>query len=111
MRSMASIVLGFESIVLALASIVMISIADVDPGTALPLCLGLAALALVAAGLLRSQVGYVLGWIIQVAAIGLGFVVPVMFVLGLVFGAFWVMAMVLGKRVDEAKKAHEAQAG
>ncbi|GAA3561189.1 DUF4233 domain-containing protein [Kribbella ginsengisoli] len=108
MRSLAGIVLGFEFIVLALVTPVMISVADVKPGTALPVCLGLAVLALVAAGLLRNQAGYVLGSIIQVAAVGLGFVVPVMFVLGLAFAAFWVMAIVLGRRIDEAKAAQAA---
>ncbi|TCM43642.1 DUF4233 domain-containing protein [Kribbella sp. VKM Ac-2568] len=113
MRSLASIVLGFEALVLALATPVMISVADVEPSIAIPLCLGLAVLAVVAAGLLRTQVGYVLGWIIQVAAVGLGFVVPVMFALGLAFGTFWVMAIVLGKRIDEAKaaQAQSAQGG
>jgi uncharacterized protein DUF4233 len=109
-RSLAGIVLGFEFLVLALVTPVMISVADVKPSTALPLCLGLAVLALVAAGLLRNQLGYVLGSIIQVATVGLGFVVPVMFVLGLAFAAFWVMAIVLGRRIDEAKAA-QAQAG
>ncbi|WP_328321205.1 DUF4233 domain-containing protein [Kribbella sp. NBC_00382] len=110
MRSLAGIVLGFEFIVLALVTPVMISVADVKPGTAIPLCLGLAVLALVAAGLLRNQLGYILGSVIQVAAVGLGFVVPVMFVLGLAFAAFWVMAIVLGRRIDEAKAAQAAQA-
>jgi hypothetical protein len=105
-RSLAGIVLGFEFLVLALVTPVMISVADVKPGTALPLCLGLAVLALVAAGLLRNRAGYVLGSVIQVATVGLGFVVPVMFVLGLAFAAFWVMAIVLGRRIDEAKAAH-----
>ena len=105
MRSLAGIVLGFEFFVLALVTPVMISVADVSPSTAIPLCLGLAVLAIVAAGLLRNQAGYVLGSIIQVAAVGLGFVVPVMFVLGLAFAAFWVMAIVLGRRIDEAKAA------
>lgn len=110
MRSLAGIVLGFEFIVLALVTPVMISVADVEPSTAIPLCLGLAVLALVAAGLLRNQLGYILGSIIQVATVGLGFVVPVMFVLGLAFAGFWVMAIVLGRRIDEAKAA-QAQAG
>jgi hypothetical protein len=95
----------FETLVLALVTPVMISVADVPPGTALPVCLGLALLAVVAAGLLRTKVGYVLGWVVQVGAVGLGFVVPVMFVLGLAFGAFWVMAIVLGRRIDEAQRA------
>jgi hypothetical protein len=106
MRSLASIVLAFESLVIALATPVMISIADVRPAVALSVCLGLAVLALVATGLLRSQVGYALGWVVQVGAIGLGFVVPVMFVLGLAFASFWVAAIVLGRRIEAAKQAH-----
>jgi len=66
MRSLASIVLGFESLVLALATPVMISVADVRPAVALSVCLGLAVLAIVAAGLLRNQVGYILGSVVQV---------------------------------------------
>jgi len=30
-----------------------------------------------------------------------------MFVLGVAFAAFWVAAIVLGRRIEEAKKAHE----
>jgi hypothetical protein len=105
MRSLGSIVLGFEALVLALVSPVMISVDGVPASTALPVCLGLAVLAVVAAGLLRNKAGYVLGWLVQVGAVGLGFVVPVMFVLGLAFGAFWVMAIVLGRRIEQAKRA------
>ena len=64
MRSLASIVLGFESLVLARVTPVMISIAHVRPAVALPVCLGLA------------------------------------------FAAFWVMAIVLGRRIEAAKQAH-----
>jgi hypothetical protein len=106
MRSLASIVLGFESLVLALVTPVMISVADVRPAVAVPVCVGLAVLALLATGLLRNQVGYALGWVVQVGAVGLGFVVPVMFVLGLAFASFWVAAIVLGRRIEEAKRAH-----
>ncbi|MEU4392929.1 DUF4233 domain-containing protein [Kribbella sp. NPDC023855] len=107
---LGGIVLGFEFLILALVTPVMISVADVEPSTALPLCLGLAVLALIAAGLLRNQVGVILGSVIQVAAIGLGFVVPAMFVLGVAFAGFWVAAIVLGRRIDEAKAA-QASAG
>ena len=108
MRSLASIVLAFESIVLALVTPVMISVADIRPAVAIPVCLGLFVLALLAAGLLRFQAGYVLGSVVQVGAIGLGFVVSVMFVLGVFFAGFWVAAIVLGRRIEAAKKAHEA---
>jgi hypothetical protein len=32
-----------------------------------------------------------------------------MFVLGIAFAAFWIAAIVLGRRIEEAKKAHAAQ--
>ena len=111
MRQLAAIVLTFEAIVLALVTPVMISVADVSKGVSLAVCLGLALLTLVAAGLLRHKVGYVLGWIVQVGAVGLGFVVPVMFVLGLAFAGFWVMAIKLGRRIDEAKANAAPEAG
>ena len=111
MRSLASIVLGFEALVLALVTPVMISVADVRPAIAGPVCVGLALLAVVATGLLGNQVGYILGSVVQFGAVGLGFVVPVMFVLGLAFAGFWVAAIVLGRRIEEAKKAQQAQSG
>ena len=82
---MAAIVLDFEALVLALAIPVLISIADV--GT-VPLCSPrrAAVAMLLAAGCSGgSAPGYVLGSLVQIGAIGLGFVVPVMFVLGLAF--------------------------
>ena len=111
MRSLASIVLGFEALLLALVTPVMISVADVRPAVAVSVCIGLAVLAIVATGLLRYQVGYILGSVVQVGAVGLGFVVPVMFVLGLAFAGFWVAAIVLGRRIEEAKKAQQAPSG
>lgn len=103
MRSLASIVLGFEAVVLALVTPVMISVADVSTSTALVVCLGLAVAAVVAAGLLRNRIGYVLGSLVQVGALGLGFVVPVMFVLGAAFAAFWCLAIHLGRTMDATR--------
>jgi len=111
MRALASIVLGFEALLLALVTPVMISVADVRPAVAVSVCIGLAVLAIVAAGLLRYRAGYVLGSIVQAGAVGLGFVVPVMFLLGVGFAAFWVAAIVLGRRIEEARRAHEAPNG
>ena len=111
MRSLAAIVLTFEALVLALTTPVLISIADVDTGLAVGLGLGLAVLAVVAAGLLRTRAGYLLGSVVQLGALGLGFVVPVMFVLGAAFAAFWVLAIYLGLRIEDAKRAQQNPAG
>ena len=62
--------------------------------------------------MLRSAWGYAAGWVVQVAAIGLGFVVPVMFFLGGVFALLWGTADFLGRKIEReraaAYAAHEA---
>jgi uncharacterized protein DUF4233 len=102
-RRMAAAVLALESIVLFLSTPVMIQVSDVSQGRAIAVGLGLAVLALLLCGLLRFSWAYLLGSVLQVAAIGLGLVVPTMFVLGGVFALLWVMALVLGHRIDDAK--------
>ncbi len=104
-RMMCASVLGFESIVLALSSIVLISVEDVSTGTSLIVGLGLAVAAVVIAGLLRREWAYYLGFALQVAALAVGVVVPVMVVLGVVFGALWTTAYVLGLKIEREQAA------
>lgn len=111
MRAMCAAVLAFEAIVLGLSAPVMIAVADVQPAPALVGALGLAALALLAAGLLRHAWAYGLGHVVQVGALALGLVVPVMFALGAIFAALWAAAILLGRRVEEAKAARGGTPG
>lgn len=108
MRSMCASVLVFEAIVLGLSTPVMIMVADVDTTAAWSVGIGLTLAALLVAGLLRYRWAYALGSLVQLAAIGLGFVVPVMFALGLVFAAFWVLALVLGRRIEVLQRERGA---
>ena len=105
---MCASVLAFEAIVLGLTTPVMITVVDVEKPAALAVGLGLMAAALAIAALLRFRWAYVLGSLLQVAAVALGFVVPAMFVLGLLFAAAWVMALLLGRRVEVAKRERAA---
>jgi hypothetical protein len=96
-RVLAGSVLAFESIVVLLAIPVATTVEDVPTGRAIAVGAGLAIACIVAAALLRSRVGYVLGSVIQVGVVSTGFVIPVMFVVGGVFAALWVTAIVLGR--------------
>lgn len=98
-------VLCVEAIVLGLTTPVMIAVADVATGTALTVGLGLAAGCLVVAGLLRAEWAYWLGHLVQVAAVGLGFVIPLMFVLGLILAALWVAAFAVGLKIERDRAA------
>jgi hypothetical protein len=100
MRVVLMTVLIFEMIVFGLAIPVMIFISNVPAAAAAGLGGGAAVLALVAAGLLRSRVGYVLGWLTQLGGLALGFLTTLMFVVGIMLAAVWVLAFVLGKRLD-----------
>lgn len=100
MRVVLMTVLIFEMIVFGLAIPVMIFISNVPAAAAAGFGGGAAVLALVAAGLLRSGVGYVLGWLTQLAGLALGFLTTLMFIVGMLLAAVWVLAFVLGKRLD-----------
>jgi uncharacterized membrane protein len=104
-RGMAAAVLSLEAITLGLTTPVMITIADVPAGTAVAVGLGLAVVCLLLAGMLRAEWAYLAGYAVQVAAIGLGFVIPVMFALGAVFAALWAAADLLGRKIERERAA------
>ncbi|MEZ0578562.1 DUF4233 domain-containing protein [Nocardioides sp. MH1] len=102
-RSLCAAVLSMQAIILGLTTPVMIVIADVAPGTALPIGLGLAAVCLVAAGSLRTAWGYWLGHLVQVASVALGLLVPFMFVLGPIFALLWGSAYGVGRKIERER--------
>ena len=104
-RGMCAAVLSLEAIALGLTTPVMITIADVDTSTALSVGLGLAVVCLLLAGMLRAEWAYLAGYVVQAAAIGLGFVVPVMFGLGAIFAALWAGADLLGRKIERERAA------
>ncbi len=104
-RGMCAAVLSLEAITLGLTTPVLIKIADVDTPVALAIGLGLAVLCLLTAGMLRSEWAYGLGWLVQLAAIGLGFVIGLMFFLGTVFALLWATAYLLGRRIERERAA------
>ena len=104
-RGMCAAVLSLEAITLGLTTPVMISVAEVSTGAALAIGLGLAVLCVLVAGMLRRPWAYAAGWAIQVAAVGLGFVVGTMWVLGGIFALLWGMADYLGRRIERERAA------
>jgi hypothetical protein len=104
---MCAATLALEAVVIALSVPVMITVSDVERGPAFAAGLGLAALALLTAGLLRYPWAYALGWVVQAGVLALGLVTAAMFVIGVLFGALWVMALVLGRRVELIKAQRE----
>jgi hypothetical protein len=102
-RAMCAGILVLEGVVLFLTGVVSIGLTDLGTGTALGMGVGLGVLCVLAAGMLGRPFGYALGWLVQVVALGLGFVVATMFFLGAVFAGLWAAAYFLGRRIDEEK--------
>ena len=69
----------------------------------------LAVLCILDAGLLRRPWGITLGWALQLATLACAFIVPAMLVVGLLFGALWVLALVQGRAMDAHTKRVDAQ--
>ena len=100
MRVVLLSILIFELIVFALAIPVMIMVSEVPTGLAFGFGGGAALLALVAAGLMRRPIGYLFGWLTQLAGVALGLLTTPMFFVGGMFLVLWLITFVLGKRLD-----------
>jgi hypothetical protein len=105
MRAVHSAILVFEAIVVGLAIPVAITLNGVSGAVAGTTGGVVAVSCLVAAGLLRKPIGYLLGSVLQVVTFALGFVVPLMFVLGIAFGALWFYCLILDRRLRRRFRA------
>ncbi|HEY9292885.1 MAG TPA: DUF4233 domain-containing protein [Microlunatus sp.] len=99
------ITLFLELIAFALAIPVMTQVAGVAPLTAAWTAGGAALLCLLAGGLFRTPIGYPLGWLAQLAGLALGLIVGVMFVVAGIFVVVYLLAFVLGKKIDNTATA------
>lgn len=110
MKSTMLSILAFEAIVFGLAIAGMIQVDNVPVPVAVTAASIGIVLALTAAALLRSPVGYPLGWLTQLVAIGMGLLTPWMFWVGGVFALLWVVGFVLGRRLEALAAARESGA-
>lgn len=99
-RRLCSAILFLEAIVLGLSTLVLVNLSHLNKGLGLSLGLGLCALCLLTAGLLRFRWAYAIGWLLQLAAIALAVETLALGVLGLIFLALWWTAVRLGARIE-----------
>ena len=116
-RSLVSVVLVFEAMVLCFAGLVAREQSSLSPGQALGWSAGLALACLLVCGLLGRRWGYWLGGVLQLAVIASGVWVPAMYFLGAVFAALYVgsifsadYALKARARLEAALAEQEAQA-
>jgi hypothetical protein len=107
-RSLCAGILVLQSVVLLLTTPVMLTLTDTSTNAALVIGVGLTVACLLAAGIVGRPGGHWLGWAVQVASIVMGFVVTVMFALGVIFLALFAGSWVLGGRIDRERAEREA---
>lgn len=104
-RTLGSIVLGFESLVMFLAALVVFGLGALPPVPAL-VGGGLLCVALVAtAGLLRYQWAFIAGWVLQGLILATAILVPLMVIVGAMFGGMWIYCMIRGGAIDRENAA------
>jgi len=108
-QKLGSIILAFEAIVVGLAGLTVFGLKALGPGVE-PwwgivggAVVGVAML--VAAGLMGSRAGIVMGWILQVIVLLSAILVPAILLVAIVFGGMWAYAMIVGGRADRAARS------
>jgi Flp pilus assembly protein TadB len=110
-QSLASIVLGFELIVMFLAALVAFGLKVLSAPVALIGGAVLCLLIVATLALLRYRWAIIVGWVVQGIIVATGILVPIMFIIGALFAGMWVYSMVAGGRIDRQKAAAAAQLG
>jgi Protein of unknown function (DUF4233) len=103
-RRLCSTVLIMETVVIWLAIPVALAVEHARPQRVGVAGVVLAVAAVVLAALARRRLRWVIvgGSVLQALVIAAGVIVPVMYFLGAIFAAFWLIGLRLGRRLDVA---------
>ncbi|WP_128376698.1 DUF4233 domain-containing protein [Streptomyces cavernae] len=110
MRTLCASTLIGEFFVIGFAGLVAMKDSDLSMTTVWTVCGVAMGLSVLLCGMITRPGGVHLGWALQIALIGSGFVVPAMFFLGLVFAALWWASVHYGRKIDEAKARFAGEA-
>ncbi|CAN5288717.1 hypothetical protein BH11ACT3_BH11ACT3_15580 [soil metagenome] len=103
-ESLLSIVLVLEFVVLFFVTLTLFGLKSLEPAlpawAALPLGGGFMLIVLIATQLQRFTWGVWIGWVIQAAIVALGFLAPIMFVVGAIFLGLWIFCFVKARQLE-----------
>ena len=106
-RALASIVLGFELVVVFLIGMTVFGLGITEPRE-LGILGGVALCVVILAALATMRVrklGIGIGWAVHLLMLASAFVLPAALVVALIFTALWVYCMVRGARIDRERAA------
>jgi hypothetical protein len=112
-RRLAGVVIATQGLAVFFGALVARALAAAEglptSGTFLLIGSVLAVLCILDAGFLRRPWGVTVGWVLQIATFACALIVPAMLLVGLLFGALWITALVQGRAMDEHTKAVDAR--
>jgi hypothetical protein len=105
-KALASVVLGFELIIVVLIGLTIFGLSITDPRElGLYLGGGVAALIVIGLGVMRSgKAGIRIGWVVHALMLLSAFLLPPALFVGLLFTAFWVYCMLKGAQIDHDRE-------
>ncbi|MBB2925000.1 DUF4233 domain-containing protein [Cellulomonas cellasea] len=112
-QQFASTILLLEAFLVLFATLVAYGLANAGSGPLPPSAVWVAGGVLMLVLVVLSRMpgrpgGYVAGSVVQVVVLAMGFVVPMMFVVGGVFVVLWVVSLRLGGRIDRERAEWDA---
>ncbi|MFS0702070.1 DUF4233 domain-containing protein [Cellulomonas sp. 179-A 4D5 NHS] len=112
-QQFASTMLLLEAFLVLFATLVAYGLANAGSGPLPPSAVWVAGGVLMLVLVVLSRMpgrpgGYVAGSVVQVVVLAMGFVVPMMFVVGGVFVVLWVVSLRLGGRIDRERAEWDA---
>lgn len=99
-ESLASIVLGFESVIMFLATLAVFGLKALPWPVALGGGAVLCVLLLAIIPFLGRPVGIAIGWVLQALILATALLVPLMLIVAILFGGMWVFAVIRGGMID-----------
>lgn len=105
-ESLLSIALLLEAVLVFFVVMVAFGLRVLPTGVVFGGGAALVVLLLVAGRLAGGPVGAWIGWVLQVALIALGILLPQMYFIGGIFAAIWIYCFVTGRRLDRRKAAY-----
>ncbi len=106
-ESLLSVALGLEAILVFFVTLTAFGLKALPPATAFIGGAALIVALVLAAALLRFSWGVWLGWVLQVALLATGFILPIMFFIGAGFVALWIFCFVKARQLTNQRSPEE----
>jgi hypothetical protein len=104
-----SMILVLEAVLVLFAALTAYGLRSAPPAVIWTLAGSMFLVLVVLSRMVTRPGGYVAGSVAQVLVIACGVVIPLMYVLGLLFAVLWFVSLRLGARIDAERAAFDAE--